>query len=121
MLNSLNWTAIDDKKWGCPSNEYRHQKMAELLVPGSVQITEVSYIVVWNEWIKGEVEKIFQAKSLPPPMIKYDEDHYYINFYEGGRNSIVTGPRFLKHEVEQTISDICKSTSGPKKYGSIRA
>ncbi|HHQ4749684.1 TPA: DarT ssDNA thymidine ADP-ribosyltransferase family protein [Aeromonas veronii] len=121
MLNSLNWTAIDNKKWGCPSDEYRHQKMAELLVPGSIQITEVAYIVVWNEWIKGEVEKIFRAKNLQPPVIRYDGDHYYINFFEGGKRSIVTGPRLLKHEAEQTISDIRKSTSGPKKYASIRA
>ncbi|SJL82528.1 DarT ssDNA thymidine ADP-ribosyltransferase family protein [Vibrio palustris] len=121
MLNSLNWDAIDDKKWGCPTDDYRHQKMAELLVPNGVQISEVSYIVVWNEWIKKEVEKIFQAKSIQPPTIKYDEGHYYINFYEGGRKSIVTGPRFLKHEVEKTISDICKSINIPKKYGSARA
>ena len=121
MLSSLNWDAIDDKKWGCPTDEYRHQKMAELLVSGVIHISEVSYIVVWNEWIKEEVEKIFQAKAMHPPSIKYDEDHYYINFYDGGRRSIVTGPRFLKLEVDQTISDICENTSGSKKYGSIRA
>jgi hypothetical protein len=121
MLDSLNWAAIDDKKWGCPSHEYRHQKMAELLIPSSIQISEVSYIVVWNKWKKEEVEKIFQAKGIQPPIIKYDGDHYYINFYDGGRKSIVTGPRFLKDKVDQTISDICESTSGPKKYGSIRA
>ncbi|WP_028304070.1 DarT ssDNA thymidine ADP-ribosyltransferase family protein [Oceanospirillum maris] len=121
MLNSLNWDAIDDRKWGCPTDEYRHQKMAELLVPGGIQIAEVSYIVVWNQWIKEEVEKIFQAKGIQPPRIEYDGDHYYTNFYDGGKKSIVTGPRFLKDKVDETISDICKSTSGPKKYGSIRA
>lgn len=121
MLDSLNWTAIDDRKWGCPSDDYRHQKMAELLVPGDIQIDEVSYIVVWNEWIKEKVEKIYQAKGIQPPIIKYDGDHYYINFYDGGKKSIVTGPRFLKDNVDRTISEVCKSTSGPKKYGSIRA
>ncbi|WDT86989.1 DarT ssDNA thymidine ADP-ribosyltransferase family protein [Alteromonas sp. 009811495] len=121
MLDSLNWDAIDDKKWGCPTEEYRHQKMAELLVPGGIQISEVSYIIIWNEWIKGEVEKIFQGKAVQSPSLKFDEDHYYMNFYDGGRQSIITGPRFLKHEVDQTISDICKNTNGPKKYESIRA
>lgn len=120
MLESLNWDAIDDKKWGCPSDEYRHQKMAELLVPNSIQISDVSYIVVWNEWIKEEVEKIFQAKGIQPPIIKFDADHYYINFYEGGKKSIITGPIFLKNQVDQTISEICKDACSPKKYGSIR-
>lgn len=121
MLDSLNWGAIDDKKWGCPSDEYRHQKMAELLVPRALQISEVSYIAVWNEWIKGEVEKIFQAKGIQAPAIKFDEEHFYINFYDGGRNSIVTGPRLLKHEVDETISEICKSLSSPKKYKNAKA
>lgn len=121
MLDSLNWVAIDDKKWGCPTDEYRHQKMAELLIPDSVDISEVSYIVVWNEWIKEEVEKIFLAKGIQPPRIQYDTDHYYINFYEGGKKSIITGPRFLKNQAEQIISEICGSACSHKKYESIRA
>lgn len=121
MLNSLNWDAIDSKKWACPSDEYRHQKMAELLVPGSIQISEVAYIVVWNEWFKDKVKEIFQTKGLQPPPILFDEDHYYINFYDGGRESIVTGPRFLKGKMESTISNISESVNGTRKYGSIRA
>ncbi|MEC5317580.1 DarT ssDNA thymidine ADP-ribosyltransferase family protein [Brenneria populi subsp. brevivirga] len=121
MLNSLNWDAIDSKKWACPSDEYRHQKMAELLVPRSIQISEVAYIVVWNEWVKNEVKKIFQTKGIQPPKIQFDGDHYYINFYDGGRESIVTGPRFLKHKMELTISAICENANIPKKYGSVRA
>jgi len=119
MLDSLNWEAIDDKKWGCPSDEYRHQKMAELLVPDVVHMSEVEYIVVWNDWIKGEVEQIFQAQGVQVPSIKYDDEHFYLNFYDDGRKSIVTGPRFLKGEVDETISSICSISTGPRKYGSI--
>lgn len=121
MLNALNWTAIDDRRWGCPTDEYRHQKMAELLIPGSIHITEVSYIVVWNRWIKERVEKIFETKNIQSPIIKFDGDHYYTNFYEGGNESIVTGPFFLKINVDEAISYICENTSGPKKHASIRA
>ncbi|MDY4324203.1 DarT ssDNA thymidine ADP-ribosyltransferase family protein [Pectobacterium sp. CHL-2024] len=120
MINSLNWDAIDSKKWACPSEEYRHQKMAELLVPGSIHISEVAYIVVWNKWLKGKVEEVFKTKGVQPPKIQFDGGHYYINFYAGGSKSIVTGPVFLKHAMESTISDICKSDSDRKKYGSIR-
>ena len=51
QLNTLNWDAIDSKKWGCPSEEFRHQKMAELLVPEAISITDISHIIVWNEGI----------------------------------------------------------------------
>ncbi|MFP7604996.1 MULTISPECIES: DarT ssDNA thymidine ADP-ribosyltransferase family protein [Serratia] len=120
MLNSLNWDAINSKKWACPTEEYRHQKMAELLVPGSIQISEVAYIVVGNKWIKEKVEKVFHTKGVLPPTIQYDTDHYYINFYAGGNQSIITGPFLLKRAMEHTISEICKSCSVYKKYGSVR-
>lgn len=119
-LNSLNWDAINRKKWACPSEEYRHQKMAELLVPDSINISEVAYIVVGNSWIKEKVEKVFHTKGVQPPKIQYDVDHYYINFYTGSNQSIVTGPYFLKYTMESTISEICKSRNVHKKYGSIR-
>ncbi|MFZ5202744.1 DarT ssDNA thymidine ADP-ribosyltransferase family protein [Enterobacter ludwigii] len=120
MLNSLNWEAIDRKKWACPSEEDRHQKMAELLVPNSIMISEVAYMVVWNELIKKQVEEMFKAKGLQPPSIKYDGDHYYTNFYNGGSKSIVTGPVFLKRAMVSTVSFICENLSGRKKYGSVR-
>lgn len=120
MLALLNWEAIDSRKWACPSEDFRHQKMAELLVPDSIHISEVAYIVVWNKFIKEEVERIFKTKQLQPPKIQFDEEHYYINFYDGGKKSIVTGPVCLKHEMESTISEICENLIGRKKYGSVR-
>lgn len=106
MLQALNWEAIGSKKWGCPSDEFRHQKMAELLIPEKVDLELVSYIVVWNEWIKEEVEKVFANKGVAAPTIKFDDEHYYVNFYEGGRQSIITGPRFLKHYFEEAVEYI---------------
>jgi putative nucleotidyltransferase with HDIG domain len=120
-LNSLNWKAIDDKKWGCPNDEYRHQKMAELLVLGIVTIKDISHIVVWNEWVKKEVEKTFKAKGIVGQKIIFSPDHYYTNFYDGGRNTIVTGPRALKEYVDATVSEICEGLKGSKKFENIRA
>ncbi|QBX66801.1 DarT ssDNA thymidine ADP-ribosyltransferase family protein [Serratia quinivorans] len=120
MLNSLNWDAIDSKKWSCPSEMYRHQKMAELLVPGSINISELDHIIVWNGWIKNKVVEVFKNKGIQPPKIKYDEDHYYINFYDNKRKSIVTGPYFLKEAMEETIEKIYKTDNKINKYKSLR-
>ncbi|HAV1811568.1 TPA: DUF4433 domain-containing protein [Enterobacter hormaechei subsp. steigerwaltii] len=120
MLHSLNWDIIDSKKWACPSEETRHQKMAELLVPDSINISDVAYIVVWNEWIKNKVLEVFKSKGIQAPPIRYDEEHYYINFYAGGRASIVTGPFHLKRAMESTITKICENCKGFKKFSSIR-
>ena len=76
-------------------------------------------MVVWNSWIKDEVEQVFKTKAVKPPVIRGDEDHYYINFYDNSRKSIVTGP-FFKKGMEETIVDICKTGSVLNKYESIR-
>jgi len=120
MLNSLNWDAIDSKKWSCPSESYRHQKMAELLVPGSINISELDHIIVWNKWIKDKVVDVFRKKGIKPPKINYDEDHYYINFYDGNRKSIVTGPYFLKEDMNKTIEKIHTCDNKKNKYKSLR-
>ncbi|EPZ5284232.1 DarT ssDNA thymidine ADP-ribosyltransferase family protein [Cronobacter dublinensis] len=120
MLNSLNWDAIDSKKWSCPSEIYRHQKMAELLVPGSINISELDHIIVWNRWIKDKVVEVFKNKGIQPPKIRYSEDHYYTNFYDGKRKSIVTGPYFLKKAMEETIEKIHKTDNKINKFRSLR-
>jgi hypothetical protein len=121
LLESLNWEAIDSKKWGCPSEEFRHQKMAELLIPNVVDFCNVTYLVVWNKWIKEKVENIFKSKNKPIPKIIFDAEHYYSNFYDGGKKSIVTGPKFLKLYVDETISEICKNFKSQTKFESINS
>ncbi len=44
QLDSLNWAAIDSKSWG-GNDDLRHQKMAELLFPERVYITDISHII----------------------------------------------------------------------------
>lgn len=119
LLDSLNWEAIDSKKWGCPSEEFRHQKMAELLIPNVVHVKDVSHLIVWNEWVKEKVEKTFKERKMPIPKVVFGSEHYYINFYEGGKKSIVTGPKFLKHYVDETISEICKGFKSLTKFNNI--
>ena len=121
LLESLNWEAINSRKWGCPSQEFRHQKMAELLIPNVVDVGNVAHLIVWNVWIKEEVEKVFKAKNKPCPKIIFGQDHYYINFYDGGQKSIITGPKFLKHYVDETTSEICKCFKSPTKFENINS
>lgn len=119
QLTTLNWEAIDSKIWGWPDEQLRHQKMAELLVPDSIGINEISHLIVWNEEIKAEVEKIFNAKGLVCPSIQFEPLHYYTR-YRSDNYSIVTGPVWLKHFTEQTIQAINSYSGGPVKYADIK-
>ena len=115
QLNALNWKIIDSLKWAYPNEVERHQKMAELLVPDSVSINEIGYIVVWNESIATAVKQIFANKGIRCPRIEVNTYHYYPD-PQDHRYSLVTGPFFLKQEFEQTVSNISAANVQNKKF-----
>lgn len=121
MLEQLNWQAIDSNKWGCPNDEYRHQKMAELLIPNSVLMREIDHIVVWNDWIAEEAKKIFEKVGVNCPPIRFDGDHYFTAFYDNSRRTIVTGPIFLKKYVQDSIDKIDSCGYRNVRFSSLRA
>lgn len=121
QLNQLNWDAVDEQKWGCPNDQFRHQKMAELLIPDEFNVCDASHIIVWNDYIKEKVEEKFSAKGFVCPPIKKDRDHYYIDFYDTNKMPIVTGPYVLNLLVSDTIKKVCKYEHGATKYPDIRA
>lgn len=116
-LEILNWTAIDSAKWKY-SDEERHQKMAELLVPGSVSLSEIEYIVVWNQAIGQEVKKMFEARGVRCPRIEYNQWHYYPDMQDK-RFSFITGPHFLKMYYENAVNSILQYKSERYKYDSV--
>jgi hypothetical protein len=93
-LAQLDWAAIDSKKWGNPDEEYRHRRMAELLIHGQLPVTAAARCVVWNEAAKKRVEAIVGTRPFPP--IEYQDKwarpHWFINFASGGNSSVVKGP-----------------------------
>jgi hypothetical protein len=110
QLNSLKWDAIDSKKWSMSDEVLKQARMAEVLIHQEVKISEVSHIIVWNDAVKKRVEEIFEAEKMQPPKVVLDGHngtyHYFTNFYEGGKKSIVTGPFFTKRAYEDTVKHI---------------
>ena len=82
-LNKLNWELIDSKKWSVPTNEGKHKKMAEALIHNRVGIEEVDAIVVFNDYIKGKVDKIFKNNGIKKPdiLLLFDDKIKKYSFY----------------------------------------
>ena len=116
-LNRLNWAAIDSAKWKY-SDEARHQKMAELLIPDSVSLDEIEYIVVWNQSIGAEVKKMFESKGLKSPRIEYNNWHYYPDMQDK-RYSFITGPHFLKAYFERSVESIIRHEGADRKFATL--
>jgi hypothetical protein len=116
-LTLLNWAAIDSAKWKYPDEE-RHQKMAELLIPESVSLEEIEYIVVWNDAVGNEVKKAFESSGLTCPRIECNQWHYYPDM-QNKRYSFITGPFFLKMYFENAVESIISYKRGSHKFDTL--
>ena len=65
-LKQLDWAVIDCLKWGNINDDFRHRRMAELLVQGRVPVTRAARCVVWNDAVKRRVEHIVNGAPFPP-------------------------------------------------------
>ena len=111
-LSQLDWEAIGNPKWARGEDDELHRRMAEVLVQGSVPITDIEYIVVWNENIKEQVEEIFEKNGVECPPIEYTpfKQTYRFHFtkfmFGRGNESLITGPKLLKIRYQNAIQMI---------------
>ena len=113
-LDKLNWNEIDSRKWSSSSDNLRHQRMAEALVRDCLPVSAASRCVVWNDEIKKTVEGIVAAANKPFPPIDFQMQgrwHWFTNFASGGKSSVVTGPRRIRHTFDAACEEISKEHS----------
>jgi len=117
-LSNLNWELIDSNKWGHFESDDLHAKMAEVIIHSKVEISDVEYVVVWNESIRDEVQRIFKDID-GAPSIEFDgcrnKYHYFNKFLSDRRASLVTGPFFLKKAFDRTVTNIIEKRKSPIK------
>ena len=98
-LDKLDWAAIDSLKWSNPDDDYRHRRMAELLVYHQLPITAAARCVVWNESIKRKVERVVNGSAFPP--IEYESRyrrHFFNNLELNDGSSLIKGPKEIASE-----------------------
>ena len=85
--------------------------MAELLVHEELPVTAASRCVVWNKGIKKHVEGIVEDAGADFPPIELESPnrrHWFTNFAEGGKSSLVKGPQEIKLEFENACEEIAE-------------
>lgn len=110
-LKLLDWGAIDSLKWGNPDDDYRHRRMAEMLVYQHLPVTAAARCVVWNENIKNRVLAI--VGSSPFPEICYESRlrrHFYNNIELNDNSSLVIGPKGIREIFENTYNCVVQSS-----------
>ncbi|HAX5217703.1 TPA: DUF4433 domain-containing protein [Escherichia coli] len=103
QLDVLDWATIDNNAWGYADETQRHKKMAELLLPDHVSLSEINQIITWNRSMSDIVRSIFQNKGIVPPNIV--EGYFQHYYYQPGNwsSSLVTGPVVLKMLFDEAI------------------
>lgn len=113
-LTRLNWAEIDSLKWSCATEQLRHQRMAEALVYGRLDVMAAQRVVVWNQYAKRKLEEMVRAASVAFPQIEYestDRPHYFTKFMSGQPNeSLVTGPRGIAEVYNNAREQLRAST-----------
>jgi HD superfamily phosphodiesterase len=121
-LKKLDWAAIDSKKWKCADQDEMHRRMAEVLIHDTVTVDQIDYIIVWNERVIKEVEKIYSINKEKPPEFSYSPfkrkyPFHFTKFMVKGQEmeSLVTGPVTLRQEFENTINNVIRERSKQTK------
>lgn len=115
-LSNLNWQEIDSIKWGCASEQLRHQRMAEVLVFSKLSVAEATRVVVWNASIRTRLEAMVTQAGAQFPPITFESSarrHYFCKFGTGepAGESLVTGPRGIRGAYDAA----CKAAAECKR------
>lgn len=126
-LDDLDWKLIDSRKWSQVDDDSRHKKMAEALIKDRVDISDIDAIVVFNDYIKAKVKKIFNENNTLAPRLCYSFGldtygnycFFYTKFFLGGkrkRETLITGPVFLLNAYKSLLIDIDKNRKVSKEF-----
>ncbi len=117
QLTNLSWELIDSKKWSFQNDAEKQSKMAEMLICEKVDITDISYIVIWNDYIKKQVTDIL-SRTKSDIETKYEGyelsghriNHYFCKFFTKGEecHSLITGPELLCGQYEEVVKYVKK-------------
>lgn len=107
-LKKLDWDAINDAKWAARSDDFKHKKMAEVLVYNNVPIDWITHIIVWNQEFHDNVTELFTKYKKELPTMRFGNlnyRHFYFTKYPLGRpnETLTTGPNYLKRMYDRFI------------------
>lgn len=122
-LDKLNWDIIDSWIWVPATEKLKQQKMAELLIYDKVNFSDISFIVVWDSFIRDHVTQLLKNNGFDNFDIRCDnssfENHYFNDFNAKGRVNIVSGPKILLSETKKCIKYIIENKPLNPVFGNI--
>lgn len=127
FLKNLNWKEIDSLKWSSASEDLRHQRMAEVLIPQTVEVQAATRVIVWNKSARERVQRIVNEAGVNFPPIQFENPqrrHYFTKIPPAPKDeTLVTGPKGIAFEYASAcavINDTLRQ-EGEFKFSSPKA
>lgn len=123
-LDKLSWDLIDSQKWKMQSDDDLHKRMAEVLIYEEMSIDWIDKIVIYNDVVKKEIEKVYEENKVKLPEITYQPINgkyfYFTKKYvfatsDRENETLVTGPYFMKHYFESAINTVIEARKNSKE------
>lgn len=107
-LINLDWNAINDTKWRAGEDDFKHRKMAEVLIHNNVPVDWITHIIVWNQEFHNKVTELFTKFGMKLPTLAFGQlnyRHFYFTKFPLGRpnETLTTGPNYLKRMYDNFI------------------
>lgn len=123
-LVRLDWAAIDSIKWREGDDDFRHRRMAELLIHKQLPVTAATRCVVWDDQAAKRVEKIVNGAPFPSIELENrNRRHWFKDFVNKTDGSLVKGPgevaRIFAQTCKQVIANAGQNSSGAR-FRSLR-
>lgn len=124
-LDKLDWGLINSQGWTTTNKDDLHKRMAEILVHNKMPVDWIDKIVIFNDVVKKEILSVYKKFELELPEITYEHINWkYFHFTKKylfaisgrERETLVTGPYFLKYYFKEVVKVIIEERkSGNKK------
>lgn len=122
-LDQLNIDEINNTK-AIQNDTLKQQRMAEFLIQNYLESKYIDHIIVWNDFVKDNVIKIYEENGLQSPVVKFagSTQHYYtepdsILGYRKWSLPAVIGPKLLLRITSDYYYRTIKSYKENRKNG----
>lgn len=120
FLKEIDWELVDSNKWKFEGQQ-KQRRMAELLIPTSVDISSLVKIIAYDAKTASDVRAVLKRKGLSGPAVVANSFGYFFEPASNWTDSLIAGPIELRALFLKTVQSVQNSPRDNTKYDSLES